>query len=56
MISSVSDASGDLLLAVGMKKIGEIERVTLPEVKKMIILIFRERNIKAYFLRIKIFR
>ena len=37
MISSVSDASGDLLLAVGMKKIGEIERVTLPEVKKMII-------------------
>ena len=36
MISSVSDASGDLLLAVGMKKIGEIERVTLPEVKKMI--------------------
>ncbi len=37
MISSVSDASGDLLLALGMKKIGELKKITFLEVTKMVI-------------------
>ncbi len=37
MISSVSDASGDLLLALGMKRIGEMKKVTFTEVAKMVM-------------------
>ena len=37
IISSVSDASGDLLLALGMKKIGEIKEFTILEVSKMVV-------------------
>ncbi|MGB5772127.1 MAG: hypothetical protein WBM32_20010 [Crocosphaera sp.] len=45
MISSVSDASGDLLLAVGMKKIGEIKEINVSEVTKFVVKIITNPTI-----------
>ncbi len=45
MISAVSDASGDLLLAMGMKKIGELKKITFLEVTKMVIKVITNTTI-----------